>query len=116
MGAGHYDLEIEQGSALQLTIVWKDNNGDVIDLTDYTAIMQIRETKSSTTTIAEYSTDNGKITIIGESGQINIDETSANTADYDFISAVYDLKIIDTSNNAYRLLEGTVVLNTQVTR
>ena len=41
MAAGKYSFTIEQGSTVDFEIVYKDSNSDPIDLTLYTARMQI---------------------------------------------------------------------------
>ena len=41
MAAGKYSFTIEQGSTVDFEIAYKDSNSDPIDLTSYTARMQI---------------------------------------------------------------------------
>ena len=46
MAAAQYDILIEQGATFSRTFVWKDSSEVAVDLTGYTARMQIRKTKS----------------------------------------------------------------------
>jgi len=46
-----FDITINQGATFELTITWKDSAGTAINLTGYTARMQVRETYSSATSI-----------------------------------------------------------------
>jgi glycosyltransferase involved in cell wall biosynthesis len=50
MPAGKYTFIIEQGTTHEFTIVKKDSNGDAVDLTGYTARMQIRPDFADLTT------------------------------------------------------------------
>lgn len=117
MGAGRYDLTIEQGATYSKTLTWKDSNKAAINLTSYTARMQIRETKESTTTLAtsEGTSPSIVITLGGALGTILITMTAAITAAFTFDTAVYDLEMI-LSGAVTRLLEGDVFLSKEVTR
>ena len=42
MAAGRYSFTIEQGATVNYTIIYKDSNGNPINLQDYSAKMQIR--------------------------------------------------------------------------
>ena len=48
MSAGIYNLEILQGETFEKRITWKDKSGNVVDLSGYSAKMQIRNSKSQT--------------------------------------------------------------------
>jgi predicted Kef-type K+ transport protein len=50
--AGKKDLVIEQGAEFALTITYKVS-GAAVDLTDYSAYMQVRETKEAATAILD---------------------------------------------------------------
>lgn len=120
MAAGKKDLVIEQGAEFSLTITYKVS-GAAVDLTDYSAYMQVRETKDATTAILDLSTDvGGGITLGGAAGTIAISvsgsaDADPNTYDLNFDTAVYDLKLVDATGETLRLLEGIVTLNRQVT-
>ena len=49
MAAGRYSFVIEQGSTVDFEIVYKDSNSNPVDLTSYTARMQIRPSVGSDT-------------------------------------------------------------------
>ena len=118
MVAARYDITIEQGSKFESTIIYKDSNGNIVDLTGYTAEMQIRETVASATTLITLSTSNGRITITGASGQIDLSINATDTDDLDFERGVYDLEITPASgaDNTIRILQGKVALSKEVTR
>lgn len=119
MAAGKKDLVIEQGAEFALTITYKVS-GAAVDLTDYSAYMQVRETKEAATAILDLNSDGGGIVLGGDAGTIAITvsgsaDSTPNTYDLDFDVAVYDLKLVDGSGETLRLLEGSVTLNRQVT-
>lgn len=120
MIAGKYNILCEQGSTFtRLLLIEQPTDDPAVfepyDLVNHTARMQVRRTIDSSTVIVSLTTENNRITINGEAGQINLlmsDEvTSAITS-----SGVYDLEIIDNSGNVSRVIEGTFTLSQEVTR
>jgi len=114
--AGKLNIEIEQGSTFTLPLTWKDSNGDVIDISGWSARMHIRDEITSVTTILELTTGNGRITIDGPNGGVNLLIDDTDTAALDFTSGVYDLEMISPTTAVTRLLEGRVSLDKEVTR
>jgi len=114
--ANRYNLEINQGATFSLTATWKDSTGAAINLTGYTARLQIRESYASTTTIVSLTSGAG-ITLGGAAGTITIviaaSATSALTSPF---SGVYDLELVDASSVVTRLLEGAATVSPEVTR
>lgn len=116
MAAAYYDILIEQGATFQRTFVWKDSNEDPVDITGYTARMQIRRKKSSTTAEHEATTENGGITLGDTAGTVAITIAATDTADFSFSKGVYDLELVDPQGVVTRLVEGGVEVNQEVTR
>ncbi len=116
MPAAKIDLTIEQGTTYRQTFTWQDANGVPIDITGWTARMQIRATKESVTFLEELTTANAGIVIGGITGTVEIVITSAKTTAYAFAQAVYDLELIDTSSEITRFLEGRITISYEVTR
>jgi hypothetical protein len=88
------------------------------DLTNYTARMQIRESRDSTTVIADLTSTAGDIVITSALGKVTVTITAAATALYDFDSAVYDIEVIDDSVEPVvtRIVEGEIELCKEVTK
>ena len=116
MEAGRYDFEISQGTTFRREFVWKDDAGVVIDITGYTAKMQLRKTKESSVVLHEASTSNSGLTITGAQGKVALLITDEQSALFTFSSAYYDLELYSTGGETYRILEGKVRLNKEVTR
>jgi hypothetical protein len=117
MPAGKHDIIIEQGATFRRVITWKDSAGVPINLTGYTAKMQVRERVGSSTVVLECSTANTRITLGGSAGTITIvaqDEvTVLLTA---MPKAVYDLELTSPGGEVTRLLRGSVEIIGEVTR
>lgn len=87
-----------------------------IDLTGYTARMQLREKLDSTTILAEYTTENGKIVIDTATSKITVLVDPVTTAGYTFNTAVYSLELISSGNQVTQLIFGNITLIKEVTR
>lgn len=85
------------------------------DLTSWTARMQIRESIDDATVIQDLVTPTD-IAISANDAKITITISAADTANFTFDSAVYDLELIDVSGKVTRLVEGDITLCKEVTR
>ena len=126
ISANRYNLTIWQGATFGLTITVKTSNGAIQTLTDYSARMQIRSDYASGITTESLTTSNGEITIDGANGNLTLSLAATRTANIavDLSSTtrppkttyVYDLELIDSSNNVSKLLYGDVNVYGEVTR
>lgn len=114
--ASLYNLTIEAGATFTRTFVWRDNDGNLMDLDGYTARMQIRSTRTASSFALEATTENGKITINGEDGEIVLTISATETAALEITSGVYDLELISGEGVVTRLTEGSVFISPEVTR
>ena len=114
---GNYDLMIIQGATLDETFTWKDSAGVAVNLTGYTARMQIRNERGGATlyeTLTTVPTEG--ITLGGAAGTIRIERTPVQTGAYTFERGVYDIELTVTATGVVtRLIEGAVVVSRQVT-
>ena len=129
MAAGKYSFTIEQGSTVDFEIVYKDSNSDPIDLTLYTARMQLRPSIGSDIVHMTLSSSLGPcgtgLNMSGSnsanpptSGSIGIFISAASSSLLDFNEAVYDLEIASGSGNCAnvtRILQGKVKLSKNTT-
>lgn len=117
MGAGTYHITIEQGSNFELVITWKDEDGELIDLTGYTARMQVRREFSDSSAMLSLTTENGRITLGGVLGTITISVPASVTSTLSWQGkALYDLELVSSGGQVTRLLKGKVTLELEVTR
>ena len=86
-----------------------------VDITNYSARMQIRERVDSDTVIDTLTTENGGILIDEELSTITINISPEKTGEYTFRTAVYSLEL-SRNGEVYPFLTGTLTLQREVTR
>jgi hypothetical protein len=116
MPAGIYNLTIEQGATFILPVTWKDANDNPINLTGYTARMQVRQYKDSTAALVTATTENNGIVLGGALGTITITITATATAALPAIIGFYDLELVSGAGTVSRLLQGTATISAEVTK
>ena len=115
MPAAKYVIKVEQGAYWSRLMTYKDQAGDPIDLTGYSAAMMVRSLIESTSTILSLTSDDG-ITLGGDAGTIFIEITTAQSAALPPGDAVYDLELTGPSGEVERLLQGPFIVSPEVTR
>lgn len=116
MSAGLYKMVLEQGATFNLVVTWRNPDQTPIDLTGYTAKMQVRPSKGSADVIATFSTDDATIVLGGSLGTVMFDVDAADTALLPAGVYVYDLEMKSSGGQVTRLLEGTFTIDAEVTR
>ena len=110
-----YNTTIDQGADWYLTVTYENPNGTAINITNYTAALQIRSLPSDPTTVLSLSTGSG-ITITGATGTVAVRATAAQTGAIDEGTYYYDLEITAPTGVVTRLVQGQVVVSPEVTR
>jgi hypothetical protein len=130
MTALNKPLYIEQGATYTLAFQWCEPGADALtpgdphDLTGFKARMQIRK-KQGEAVLASATTDNGKI-VLGRnrdgddlgaaSGWIRVELPDEDTDNLQTKTAKYDLEVEDAGGRVYRLLQGTVTVDPNITQ
>lgn len=115
MTAGIYNFTMDQGSVWDLEITYQDPDGVPINLTGFTAKMQLRKDYNSTVADLTLTTDGGGIVITGATGKIDISASAAQTGALDPTYYVFDLELTSGSNIS-RLIQGQITVAEQVTQ
>lgn len=113
--ASNYNATIDQGADWFISFTYENSNGTPINITNYTAALQVRSEPSSPTAVLSLTTGSG-ITITGASGLVAVHATAAQTGQIVAGTYVYDLEITSPSNVVTRLVQGSVVVSAQVTQ
>lgn len=113
--AGKHDFVCEQGATFNREITWLDSAGAPIDLTNYSARMQVRATVSAASTLISLSSPSSGIVLGGANGIITITISATATAAVAAGCYVYDLELVD-GTTVYRLLQGNFTVDAEVTR
>ena len=125
MPAFVYDFTIEQGTTLTKEFIYKDSFGIPIDLTGFTARMQLRPTVASESVLLDLTTENGGIVLGGATGEVKMVFTEADTVALSR-GGVYDLELVDgpadydpeavNAPTVIRFVQGTITVSKGVTR
>jgi hypothetical protein len=115
MTAARHDFTIEQGTTWRRTIEYKDSVGAPIVLTGWTARMQVRSRHGSAATLLSLtSTPAAGISIA--SNVLTVVATAAQTAVLPVGRSVYDLELVSPAGEVTRLIEGSILVDPEVTR
>lgn len=111
---GKYNMVCPQGSTFKQSMRYLLDEQE-IDLTNYSAKMQVREKHTSDVAIIELSSDNNLITLSNASNiQLLISDTV--TATFAPKEYVYDLELINPQGETTRIIEGFFLVTPEVTR
>lgn len=124
MAAGNYTFSIEQGATTDFQIDWKDSAGAKVDLTNYSARMQIRSNYGGALICdlsSSLASDGTGLNLSGSnsqnpptSGSIGIFISAASSSAFTFDKAYYDLEL-QNGSRVTRLLQGRIKLSKNVT-
>lgn len=114
---GLLDLNCWQGASWDYSLTWQ-TAGTPVNLTGYSARMQVRSSYDSGTAVVNLTSGTG-ITLGGTAGTIALEMNATTTAALDGtpnIQYVYDLELISGAGYVTRLVEGNFFINPEVTR
>lgn len=111
-----YNITIDQGADFFLNVTYDNPDGTPVNITGYTAEMQVRTNPNSPTAVLTLTNGSG-ITITGSSGLVAIHATATQTRAIDEGPYVYDLEITaPTGGVVTRLIQGQALVSAEVTR
>jgi len=109
--AAKANIIIDQGTDYSTDIFITTDDGDVIPLTSYTGVAQIRKHYTSSNAVSF------DVAISAVLGKITLSLSDTTTANLSPGRYVYDVKLTDSvSNTVSRIVEGLVTINPAVTR
>tara|TARA_R110000782_G_scaffold136903_1_gene229412 strand:+ start:431 stop:802 length:372 start_codon:yes stop_codon:yes gene_type:complete len=117
---GKVDFCWNQGSTISHRIIWSSGataaSALPVDLTNYSARLQLRSEVSSPDIVAELTTANGLIVLGGTAGTIDLNYSAVSSAAITAAQYVYDLELVSGVPVVTRLLEGIIKVFGEVTR
>lgn len=114
MTPGKYNMICPQGSTFEQQLIYKIDDV-VVDLTGYSARMQVREKHTSKSSVLSIDTSSGGLSVDSQ-GAIDMSISASTTQDIIAKDYVYDLEIISPSGTVTRLIEGKFIVTPEVTR
>ena len=110
-----YNVVIDQGADWFLNVTYDNPDGTPVNLTGYTAALQLRSLPTDPVSVLSLSTGSG-ITITGATGLVAIRATATQTRAIDEGIYYYDLEITSGSGVVTRLIQGQADVSPEVTR
>lgn len=117
MTANVVNIELDPAANTFIQYDWTDPSTNLpIDLTGYTAKMQVREKSYNEIILLDFTSGNGKIVLGGTAGTIKILFAPSDTNTALWFKGVYDLYITKTADGTVtRVAHGFVTILNQVT-
>lgn len=113
---GKYNIVCPKGSTLSQRFTYKINDA-AVNLSGYSARMQVREKYESPAFITSLTSNNGGILLASASaGIIDIYISASATSAFVPKDYVWDIELVSPSNIVTRLLEGKFIVTPEVTR
>lgn len=113
---GQYDSwEIYRGATFSTTLTYRDSSNALVDLTGYTARLQLKSSRSLDAAALITLTSGSGITLGGAAGTIAIVITDEQTATLAAGTVYYSVLLIPGSGAAFHLLEGKMTVKEGVT-
>lgn len=107
------DIHVDQGSDVRVPIAFIDDFSE-LDLTGYTARMELRLSASSKRVVDRLTTENGRISI--EKGTLTLFWSHEITESLSAGRYVYDLELVSAGGEVSRVLSGRVHVCKEVTQ
>jgi hypothetical protein len=111
----YVDYEEFEGDTLEMSFTWKDSAGDVIDISAYTAAMDIKASSADVTSLLTLTNGSG-ITLAATSPNLLVTVTNVQTATLGKGKYVYDIELTEPSGKVNTLISGVIVLIRSVTQ
>jgi hypothetical protein len=114
--AENYELKIDQGASLELSFLFADENNVPINLTGYTARMQLRTSYTAPTHALELTTENNRILLTPLEGKMTLSLPASVTTTIIPQRYVYDVELVSPTGFVTRAIEGDAIVTPEVTR
>lgn len=116
MSSEPYNIVVKNGATFRRQMTWKTEAGNPINLTGYTAKLQIRKSANAPEAVVTLDSSNGTIELGGAAGTIVLNMSAAVTDAITLSNGVYDLELTSPTGFVTRLLFGSVTFVKGVTR
>jgi hypothetical protein len=115
MKPGKYNFSFVQGDTWTTAPAWKINNS-YVNVTGYTAKLTVRKAVNSASSVFEFSTSNGRITVGSYDGKFTLTASASDTASVPAGNYVYDFDVVSSGGVSTTLLSGGFQVIAQVSQ
>jgi len=115
MAASTYDIAAEQGTDYTATLTYANSSGTAINITGYSARMQVRRSAGSADAVITLTSASG-ITLGGAAGTVAIAIPAAALTVVAAGNYVYDLELVSGAGVVTKLISGDFIVTGEVTR
>lgn len=112
--AAQISLTVAQGTTWQADFTYLDEDGTPVSLTGCSARAQVRRRTVDDEPLVTFAGDS--LEIDAPAGRVSLRASAADTADWTWRSARYDLELVYPDGRVLRLAEGQITVNPEVTR
>jgi hypothetical protein len=117
MAASTYDIDLEQGSTYSTVFTYTDSNSAAVNLTGFTARMQVRSVYSVTGPAISLTTNGGGgIVLGGAAGTVTVTVSATVSASLVPKNYVYDIELVSSGGVVTKLIRGKMKVLPEVTR
>lgn len=109
------NFEVDQNTTFTFVVEYKDNDGNVINLTGASAKLQVRDTKGGAKLAFTLTSPSSGIVIDPALGKLTVRMTPTQTNKLFYPKSSYDLMLTDSNAVKTKLLEGFITLSRSVT-
>jgi hypothetical protein len=113
--AGKKNWEVDQNATYTFQVIYKDPDDNIIDLTNCSAKMQVRDLQGGSKLAFTLTSPSGGISIDEPAGKLTIRMTPTQTNKLFYPKSSYDIMLTDSNLNRTKLLEGFITLSRSVT-
>lgn len=117
MAAGKYDFSIEQGTSFTLSLIYKDGEGNPVNLTGWCARLVWKTNTSTETFHTETINSSYRFDIDEPNGKLILQFPANTTNNFTFANAKYDIELqspddfyIGGGKYTTRILSGTITI------
>jgi hypothetical protein len=117
MAASTYDIDLEQGSTYSTVFTYTDSDGDAVNISGFTARMQVRSVYSvAGPAISLTTSGGGGIVLGGAAGTVTVTVSDAVSAKIIPKNYVYDIELVSSGGVVTKLIRGKIKVLPEVTR
>jgi len=110
----HDDLTIPQGTTWGMSWPIVDDSGVPVTVDGWTVRSQIRDSVTATAVLWEWSTDDGTAEAVADTVILRL--TPAQSSAWTWRTGLYDVELVDPDGEVFRLTQGRVTVDREVTR